>query len=356
MRPRIILHVDLDAFFASVEEREHPEYRGKPLIVGADPKDGKGRGVVSTCNYEARRFGVRSGMPISRAWNLCKEAIFLPVNHELYERVSNNIMKILKSYADKFEQVSIDEAFLDISEKAKDFKEAEKLAKAIKEEILNRESLTCSIGIGPNKLVAKIASDFHKPDGLTIVEEKAVKNFLAPLQVDKLWGIGKKTKDRLNAMGIRTIGELASYDVAKLKAEFGALGIEFHRMAQGIDESEIVEEWIPKSFSREHTFEEDTLDKAIIHGMIDELFEDVIKEVEENGFIFKTLTIKIRYEDFETHTHSKTFSYPIAKPDSVKEVAHRLLDPFLQSKKAIRLVGVRASNLILKKKQKTLEE
>jgi DNA polymerase IV (DinB-like DNA polymerase) len=228
------------------------------------------------------------------------------------------------------------------------------VAKVIKEEVVRKESLTCSIGIGPNKLVAKIASDFQKPDGLTVVEERDVKGFLAPMPVDTLWGIGEKTKGRLNKRGVRTIGELASYDAAKLRDEFGVVGLEFHRMANGLDDSELVEERTPKSFSREHTFEEDTSDETLIHSTIDKLFEEIIKDVEENGFTFKTLTVKVRYEDFETHTHSQTLPFPLVHPDAVKEIAHKLLLPFLQSGKNIRLVGVRASNLLLRGQQKTL--
>lgn len=350
------MHVDLDAFFAAVEEQKYPEYKGKPVVVGADPKEGRGRGVVSTCNYEARKFGIHSAMPISRAWILCKDAIFLPVNYRWYKNVSFKIMRILKSFADTFEQAGIDEAFLDVSKRVKDVKEAENLARKIKSEIVKNEQLTCSIGIGSNKLVAKIASDFRKPDGLTVVEEEYTKAFLAPLEVDKLWGIGRKTKSRLNTMGIRTIGDLASYNAAQLRKVFGAAGLEFHQMAQGIYYSKVVEERIPKSFSREHTFAEDTFDENLIHKIVDKLFNEAIKEVTKHNFIFRTLTVKVRYEDFETHTRSKTFSYPITKPDTIKEIPCKLLDPFLQSEKAIRLVGVKASNLIAKKRQTTLKE
>src|SRR3989304_4150516 len=182
---RIIFHLDMDHFFTAVEEREHPEIKGKPVIVGADPKGGKGRGVVSTCNYEARRFGVRSGMPISKAFKLCPDAVYLHVDYELYAKVSNEIMDILRKYGDKFEQWGIDEAFVDVSLRVKNFVEAEALARQIKKEISEKEQLTCSIGIGPNKLVAKIASDIQKPDGLTMVDEKDVKAFLEPLDIDR---------------------------------------------------------------------------------------------------------------------------------------------------------------------------
>ncbi len=325
------------------------------MVIGADPKEGIGRGVVSTCNYEARKFGVHSAMPISRAWQLCRDAIFLPVNRELYERVSSSIMDILRSYADKFQQAGIDEAFLDVSNRARDYKEAVRLAKRIKEEVLEKEGLTCSIGIGPNKLVAKIASDYQKPDGLTVVEEDA-KDFLAPLEVNKLWGIGEKTKRRLNEMGIRTVGELATHDAARLKEEFGAFGIEFHQMAQGIDSSEVIEHRQPKSFSREHTFDNDAFDAELIHATVDGLSEEVIKDLGEHGYTFRTLTIKVRYGDFETHTRSKSFPHPIMKIAPVKESTRRLLVPFLRSNKGIRLVGVRVSNLKSNVRQKTLEE
>ena len=352
---KVILHIDLDAFFASVEEVNHPEWKGRPIIVGADPKQGKGRGVVSTCNYEARKFGIHSAMPISRAWKLCPEALYLPVNMLLYEEISKRIINSLRPFADRLEQVSIDEAFLDISNKVADLKETKTLAKKIKSIIIDRENLTCSIGIGPNKLVAKIASDYRKPNGLTIVSKDEVRKFLAPLNVEKLGGIGSKTKERLNSIGIKTIDDLASYDINKLKNIFGAWGEEFHRMAHGIDESEIIEEWIPKSFSREHTFDQDTTDLNKIRFIINKLCEEITLEIKENGFSFRTITVKIRYENFETHTHSKTLIFPSSSNEIMKNTSMMLLSPFLGSDRKIRLVGIRASNLSEKTHQKTLE-
>src|SRR5512136_2822039 len=190
---RVILHVDVDAFFPSVEVREHPEFKGKPVVVGADPKEGKGRGVVSSASYEARKFGIRSALPISRAWKLCPDCIYLRPHFDLYVPASNSIMRILKSHADKFEQGGIDEAYLDISIKVKDFDEAAEFAKRLMEEVLEKERLTCSIGVAPNKLVAKIASDFKKPYGLTVVRDEDVKDFLFPLAVRKIPGVGPKT-------------------------------------------------------------------------------------------------------------------------------------------------------------------
>lgn len=200
---RIIVHVDMDHFFTAVEERAHPEFKGKPVVVGANPKAGKGRGVVSTCNYEARKFGVRSGIPISKAWQLCPEAVYLPVNYELYARVSDEIMGILRGYSEKFEQWGIDEAFLDITSRVKDYAEAEALARQMKNEICAKQKLACSIGVGPNKIVAKVASDFQKPGGLTIVKEEDAEKFLAPLSVRKLLWIGRKTEQKLDALGIK---------------------------------------------------------------------------------------------------------------------------------------------------------
>jgi DNA polymerase IV (DinB-like DNA polymerase) len=349
------MHADLDAFYAAVEEKNNPEYTGKPIVVGADPKSGEGRGVVSTCNYKAREYGIHSAMPISRAWKLCPEAIYLPVNMSLYAQVSKRIMSILRSYADKFEQVSIDEAFLDVSQRTKNLDGAEKLAKKIKEEIKKKEGLTLSIGIGPNKLIAKIASDFRKPDGLIVIEEKNAKDFLAPLEVSKIRGIGPKTKNRLNNIGIITIGDLASYSVNKLVAELGSWGVEFHRIAQGIDNSEVLEEREPKSFSREHTFEHDVSDAGLVNSTIDQLCEDLLTEVNYYDYFFKTVTIKIRYEDFETFTRAKSLSLSTNKKEVLKKVARKLVEPFLHSLKKVRLIGVKVSNLSSYEDQKILD-
>ena len=221
---RIILHVDLDAFFPSVEVREHPELKGKPVVVGADPKEGKGRGVVSSASYEARKFGIRSALPISRAWKLCPDCVYLRPHFVLYVPASNSVMKILRSHADKFEQGGIDEAYLDISNKVKDFDEAKEFVKSLMEEVLEKESLTCSVGVAPNKLVAKIASNFKKPYGLTVVKEDEVKEFLFPLEVRKIPGIGPKTERSLKELGIETVADLAPIDREMLTRLFGVWG------------------------------------------------------------------------------------------------------------------------------------
>ncbi|MEM2546353.1 MAG: DNA polymerase IV, partial [Candidatus Bathyarchaeia archaeon] len=345
-KKRIILHVDMDHFFTAIEEREHPELRGKPVIVGADPKGGKGRGVVSTCNYEARKFGVRSGMPISKAWKLCPQAVYLPVNFELYERVSERIMAILRKYADKFESWGIDEAFLDVTSGVKDYTEAEILARRIKKEIFDKEGLTCSIGIGPNKLLAKIASDHQKPDGLTIVKPEDVEKFLAPLPVRKLLWVGRKTEQKLRAIGIKTVGDLARYDPTVLTETFGVFGKQLYLMAHGVDYSEVAERSEVKSISRERTFEEDTADSTLIFKTLDELAEEVHRDLVRQNFHFKTVTVKVRYENFETHTHSKTLPFITSRLEDLKKTAKELLQEYLRLDKKIRLIGVRVSSLI----------
>jgi len=353
-RKRIIFHVDMDHFFTAVEEKEHPEFKGKPVIVGADPKGGKGRGVVSTCNYEARQFGVRSGMPISRAWKLCPDAIYLPVNYELYTKVSNRIMEILRKYADKFEQWGIDEAFLDVSSKVKDYTEAERLAHQIKREIYAKEGLTCSIGVGPNKLVAKIASDFQKPDGLTVVKAEDAEKFLAPLPVRKLLWVGRKTEQKLKTMEIKTIGDLARYDPTVLAETFGIIGIQLYLMAHGIDKSEVEERGGIKSISREKTFEEDTDNFELVLKTLEKLAEEVHGDLLEHNLYFKTVTVKVRYENFETHTHSKTLSFMTKRLEDLKKTARELLQAYLRPYRKIRLIGVRVSNFVSGEKQKTL--
>jgi len=351
---RIIFHVDMDQFFAAVEEREHPEIKGKPVIVGADPKEGKGRGVVSTCNYEARKYRVRSGMPISKAWKLCPRGVFLPVNYRLYLQVSARIMELLSKHADKFESWGIDEAFLDVSSRVRDYEDARRLALEIKLEIYEKEKLTCSIGVGLNKLVAKIASDFQKPDGLTVVEEKDVKTFLAPLDIDKLLWVGRKTARKLNKLGIKTIGDLANYDPSVLVEKFGVIGTQLYLFAQGIDRSEVGLRGEVKSIGRNVTFEKDTADWTFVFQTLDKLCEEVYKEVKQYNFLFKTVTITVRYENFETHTHSKTLPFLTNRLSDFEKTAHELMQPYLRPERKIRLVGARVSSLVSAEKQKRL--
>jgi DNA polymerase IV (DinB-like DNA polymerase) len=353
-KKRIIFHLDMDHFYTAVEERERPELHGKPVIVGADPKEGRGRGVVLTSNYEARKFGARSGMPISRAWKIIPEAVYLQPNFELYVRVSNEIMNILRSYSNKFEQWGIDEAFIDATSRAKDYAEAEHLAQQIKNGIYEKQKLTCSIGIGPNKLVAKIASDYKKPDGLTIVKDQEAEAFLAPLPVRKLLWVGRKTEQKLASIGVKTIGELAHSDPTMLAENFGVVGPQFYLMAHGIDKSEVEERSQIKSISRETTFEEDTsnLDSAL--NVLNELAAEVAKDSQDHGYHFRTVTIKIRYENFETHTYSKSLPTMTNRLQDLRKTASELMHIHVKPDRKIRLIGIRVSNLASFKEQKTL--
>ena len=344
----------MDHFYTAVEERDKPEYKGKPVVVGADPKEGKGRGVVSTSNYEARRLGIKSGMPISQAWRLCPDAIYLPPNYQLYNEVSNQIMEILKRYADKFEQWGIDEAFLDVSSRVKDILEAKILAKQLKQTIFQEIGLTCSIGVGPNKLVAKIASDYQKPNGLTVVEINDAAAFLSPLSVRKLLWVGRKTEAKLRKMGIITIEDLTKCDPLFLVENFGVMGRQLHYNANGIDESEVEQRKEIRSISHETTFEEDTSTEEIILSTLAKIAEAVVQEVQNQRLFFKTVTVKLRYADFETHTRSRTLPFMTDRLKDLEKTAKDLLRVFLVSERNIRLIGVRVSNFVKVERQKTL--
>ena len=346
--------MDMDHFYTALEEREHPEIKGNPVIVGSDPKEGKGRGVVSTSNYEARKAGVRSGMPISQAWRLCPRAVYLPPNFSLYIKVSGEIMEISRKYAGKFEQWGIDEAFLDVSGKVGDWAGAELLARQIKQEIKEKEGITASIGAGPSKLVAKVASDYQKPDGLTIVKDEEVEKFLDPLPVRKLLWVGRKTEARLKELGVNTIGDLARYDPTVLSSMFGVMGLQMHLMAKGIDKSEVEERVGVKSVSHETTFEEDTADSTIIFQALDALCEDVLKEIVSENLLFKTVIVKIRYQGFETHTRSKTLPFLTNRLRDLQKTANELLFINLHKDRKVRLIGVRVSSLVSGEKQRTL--
>jgi len=349
----------MDAFYAAVEERYHPELRGRPVVVGADPKDGTGRGVVTTANYLARKYGIRSAMPISRAWRLAEaartrgdpEAVFLRGNRALYREVSHRIMAILANGADAFEEASIDEAYLDLSSLA-DFAKAEAHARALKREILDCEGLTCSVGIAPNKLVAKIASDFQKPDGLTVVRPEEVQAFLDPLRIRVIPGIGPKTEAFLHEKGIRTITELRTVDLPQLTEWFGRWGEDLYRKACGISESPVSNEWEPKSVGEQETFESDTLDASFILEEARRLVAEVFRRVLAEGFrAFRTVTVTVRFADFATTSRSRTSRVPLTSHRALDAEVLRLLLPFLDArenpkKKKVRLIGVRAEKLL----------
>jgi len=339
---RIILHLDMDSFYASVEVQRRPELAGKPVVIGADPKQGKGRGVVSTCSYEARAFGIRSAMPISQAYVLCPHAVFLPPDFPAYVQASGAVMGILRSYGFLMEQVSIDEAFLDISALG-NFSLAQTLAEEIKAAIRHRPGLSCSIGIAPSRAVAKIASDFKKPDGLTIVTPLSLQDFLAPLPVRNIPGVGKKAEGLLFEMGIWTIGDLARQDVQNLIGRFGRSAIALHQLAHGRDESGVVDGQEIKSISRETTFESDTDDVDVLVSTLDVLIRGVCGNLAEEQLRFKTLTLKIRYPRFITRSRSRSLSHFSGDAAVVRSLVHALFREEYDGRK-IRLIGVRLSS------------
>jgi DNA polymerase IV (DinB-like DNA polymerase) len=342
MKQRIILHLDMDSFYASAEMQAHPELRHKPVVVGADPKQGRGRGVVLTCSYEARASGIRSAMPVSQAFALCPQAVYLPPDFTFYAKISGDVMTILKSIGFRFQQVSIDEAFLDLSP-LHGYRDAAVLAEQIQETVRTRLGLTCSIGIGESKLVAKIASDFKKPAGLTVVEPPGTGDFLAPLPVRKIPGIGKKAELALFELGIRTIGDLAAYDTRKLVAEFGRGAAVLHETALGIDGSEVEDHECARSLSREITFDTDTDDPELIAMTMDTLAEEVYTGLVLKNLSFRTLTIKVRYKGFITRTRACTLSHYSRKKEMLRTCAHSLLREMKEDKK-VRLLGIRLSS------------
>ncbi len=338
---RIVLHFDLDYFFAQVEERENPQFKGKPIVVGADPKGGKGRGVVATASYEAREYGIKSGMPISKAYRLCPDAIFLPVNKELYEKVSERIMEIVKKYSAVFEIVSLDEGYLDISF-VKDWERAKELGEKLKKEIFEKERLTCTVGIGPNKTIAKMATEKAKPNGLKVVKPEKVEEFLDPLDIEDLPGIGPKSAEKLRKIGVNKIFELKKLSKEKLKEMFGKVGKRIWEKARGIDEEPVSSEEVIKSIGRQITFEKDTRDPKIIFDTFEKMLKEVHQELLSNNFSFKTITVVCRFQNFETHTKSKTLKGATQSFEVLKKEAKKLLLKFiLENKKLIRLVGVR---------------
>ncbi len=343
--PRIVFHVDMDAFYASVETKYNPELKGKPVIIGADPKGGVGRGVVAACNYEARKLGVHSAMPISRAWRMAPTAVYLPPNWKLYGEDSDRVMLLLRGFADTFEQLGIDEAFLDVSKKVKDYERAEDFARRIKREVLEKERLTCSIGVAPSKSVAKIASDFQKPDGLTVVPPDRVKDFLAPLPVSKISGVGKKTEEVLLRFGIRTIGQLSVVPGKELVRIFGKNGIWLWAIANGLEETPVEERPPVKSISMEQTFEKDLADVKLVQEALLELSQEVYERAITEDVLFLTVGIKVRYKGFVTFTREKSFQDYTQEKRLIVETVRALFKEFESSGKEFRLVGVRLSNL-----------
>ena len=342
---RQILHVDMDAFYASVEQLDQPEYAGRAVIVGADPKAGTGRGVVAACSYEARELGVHSALPISHAWRRCPNGVYLRPRMVRYQEVSVAIMGILRRYTDMVEPISIDEAFLDVSGSTALMGPAEGIAREVKAAIKKETGLTASVGVAPNKFLAKIASDLDKPDGFVVVGNTEVESFLDALPVSKLWGVGPKTATRLRKLGVHTIGELAAIGRQKMIETLGASGEHLWHLARGEDERPVVSAWEPKSISNETTFEHDTSDNDLLLKTLRGLSDKVAARLRRQGFKTRTISLKLRYASFTTFTRQKSVPEALDTGNEIFALIRTLFEKF-PLEESVRLIGVGTSNLL----------
>jgi DNA polymerase-4 len=338
---RKIIHVDMDAFYASVEQRDRPELRGRPVVVGGSPE---GRGVVAAASYEARAFGVRSAIPCARAKRLCPDAVFLSPDFRKYSAVSAEIHAIFETVTSLVEPLSLDEAFLDVTENLLGEPLAGKVARHIKDRIAAETKLTASAGVGPSKLVAKLASDYDKPDGLVIVPPDNVLEFLRPMRVEKIWGVGPKTAARLATIGVKTVEDLRKSSAKRLEELLGSYGPYLYELAHGRDDRPVEPNRIAKSHGAEHTLDRDVTDRAEIEALIDEHAARLARHLSERPG--RTVTLKIRYDDFTTLTRSKTLKSPTCDPVRIADVAKRLLEATEAGARPVRLVGLSIGGLV----------
>jgi len=342
---RIVLHLDMDAFFSAIEQNCNPRLKGKPVIVCGDPDS---RSVVSTASYEARKYGLRSGMPVRQAKKLCPHGFYITGNPKKYVYTSVQILKILRQFTARVEPFSVDEAFLDFHNTG--YEEAPELASAIKKVIWDTFNLTCSIGVGPNKIVAKMASDLEKPDGFTLIKEGEFLVFFGDMRVDVLWGVGEKTVEKLENIGIHTVRDLAHFPEGALRRVFGEYGTYIKMTANGVDDSPVIpyyEGIEPKSIGHEHTLHRDTSDLSFLLATLLRLCEQVCRRMRKEGYLASTITVKIRFSDFKTITRQRKFANRIDRDDILFSIAKALfLDNY--GGEAIRLIGVSASGLMKK--------
>ncbi len=335
----------MDAFFAAIEQRDHPELRGKPVIVGAA---GDRRGVVSTCSYEARRFGVHSAMPSRTAAKLCPHGIFVPVDMHKYHLVSQQIHALFSRFTPLVEPVSVDEAFLDVTGSLHLFGGAEAVARKLKEAIWEETRLTSSVGVAPNKFLAKLASDMNKPDGLTMVpfDPDAIARFLAPLPVRRIWGIGEKGAERLHAVGLRTIGDLQQAPLSHLVRLLGDKGgLHVHELAFGRDTRQIALDVLEKSISHEHTFGDDCHDRDLLEATLRELVQKVGRRLRKHGMLGTTGQLKLRWSDFTTITRQRALPIPTHADQTLLDLAMELFAEAMQPR-PVRLIGFGVSGLL----------
>jgi DNA polymerase-4 len=339
---RSILHVDMDAFFAAIEQRDHPELRGRPLLVGGTGR----RGVISTASYEARVFGCHSAQPTSVALRLCPEAVIVPPDGKRYHAVSERLFALFHDIAPVVEPLSVDEAFLDLSGTERLLGPAEKVAGVIKARVREELQLTASVGVSHNKFLAKLASDLEKPDGLTVIGPEDVDRILPPLPIERLWGVGAVTAQRFHAHGIRTIGDLRGWSVRDLTGTFGRSGEHFHRLAHGQDVRPVVTDTGAKSISQERTFPVDIVEPAYVREVLRGQVEQVSRRLRRGGLRARTVSLKIRYGDFETISRSSTLKEASDVTAGLMEVALTLFDRWSrQGFRPVRLIGMGTSQL-----------
>lgn len=342
-RTRQIIHVDMDAFYASVEQRDRPELRGKAVIVAGNPK---ARGVVSAASYEARKFGVHSAMPTAQALRRCPHAILLPVRMERYAEVSHEIQSIFERYTPLVEPISLDEAFLDVTASTNLFGSAERIGRSIKEQILSQTQLTASVGVAPNKFLAKLASDLKKPDGFVVITEHNKQEVLDPLGVGRIWGVAKVTEKALHSRGIRTIADLRAASEIELRSIVGNDAAELLRLARGEDDSEVEAARQAKSLSSEQTFATDISDSAILLAVLLEQVEEVAQRLRRRRLKARTVTLKLRYGDFRTVTRSETLREATNLTQILWTTAERVFGQWQRSAPgALRLLGFGAAGL-----------
>ncbi len=344
--PRDIIHLDMDAFYASVEQLDHPAYRGKPVVVGADPRGGAGRGVVAACSYEARRFGVRSALPISQAYRLCPQAIYVRPRGDRYAEMSERIFAILREYTDLVEPLSIDEAFLDVTASQRLHGSAETIGRTLKARIRSELGLVASIGLAPNKFLAKVASDLGKPDGFVVVSPGQEREFLDPLPISRLWGVGPMTEARLRRLGMRTIGQIARMRAQDLEGLLGNAGRDLWELANGRDDRTVEPDQESKSLGAETTFGEDTADREEIRRTILGLSDKVAGRLRRAGMLAGGVTLKFRDEHFHTLTRADVLDRPTDVGDDLFRAAWRLLERLGWSGVRVRLLGITTTRLL----------
>ena len=340
MGERKIIHVDMDQFFAAVEQRDHPELRGKPVAVGHDAE----RGVVSTASYEARRYGVHSAQSIQVAKRLCPQLIIIEPHFQKYKEVSGQIRDIFHDYTDLIEPLSLDEAFLDVTENKPCIPLAIDIAKEIKQRIRETTGLTASAGVSYCKMLAKIASDWRKPDGLTVVHPDKALDFIGQLDIKKIWGVGQKTAEKMHKMGIFTGSDLRKQSLTRLTQEFGKMGHVFYDFARGIDERPVISEWERKSVSCEQTFETDLSDPSAVTIELYHTTLELVRQIEKSQFDGHTLTLKVKFFDFQQITRSITVGRILRTKDDILPLAKQLMKEVEYRSHPIRLIGLGVSN------------